>query len=99
MAVIYRNVNISNHTFINNNVNVISNVARQIIVCPRRIFLYSPFNFSPCYFELINVSYRELKQLLYTTMPLMYKYQPIDHDFILKEWIILEISKYQHLYF
>ena len=45
MAVIYGIVNksIYNQTFINNSVNVISNVAHQIIVC-RRNFPYSPFN-------------------------------------------------------
>ena len=35
-----------------NSVNVIGNVAHQIIVCPRRNFPYSPFDFSPCYFKL-----------------------------------------------
>ena len=47
MAVIYGIVNKSNQTFITNSVNVISNVAHQIIVCPRRNFPYSPFDFSP----------------------------------------------------
>ena len=52
---IYEIVNKSSQTFINNSVNVISNVAHQIIVCPRRNFPYSPFDFFSGYFELIDV--------------------------------------------
>ena len=53
--MIYGIVNKSNQMFINNSVNVITNVAHQIIVCSRRNFLYSPFDFSPGYSKLSEV--------------------------------------------
>ena len=54
--MIYGIVNKSNQMFINNNVNVISNIAHQIIVCSRGNVPYSPFIFSSSsYFELIDV--------------------------------------------